>query len=147
MKETHGIEANFGAGIILFCTSTQRILLGKRSPNCGNEPNKWCIFGGMGNVEEQPLECAVREFIEESELIPRKIVSGAIINTKPSNQFKFYTYLATCSKEYDATINHEHTEYGWFTVDEILHKSDLHKEFFNTFSNEEVLKKIFRNSK
>ena len=67
MKESHGYDVNSGAGLIIICPKTRRIVLGLRSGSEEYSGGTWCTFGGMMQNKETPLEAALREAIKISQ--------------------------------------------------------------------------------
>jgi 8-oxo-dGTP pyrophosphatase MutT (NUDIX family) len=127
MKESIGNDSNkYGAGILIVCKSTKKILLGLRSG--GDQSNTWCIFGGVLKNQELPLNGAIRETFEESELIPDEIMSKPIHTNLTDDGFKYYTFLGFFDTEREPRINNEHLSSGWFGFDE-LDGLNLHTEF------------------
>mgnify|MGYP001173674611 CR=1 FL=1 len=105
------------AGVAVFYKKT--VLLGKRIKiyNGFRVPygGYWSIFGGSVEKGENSKECAARELEEETKLqvsmdnlIYIKTISDSLVD------FSFYAtelpYLI------NPTLNEEHTEFGWFSV-------------------------------
>ena len=124
MKESHGHDVNSGAGLVIICPKTRRMLLGLRNGSEEYQGGTWCTFGGMMQNEETPLEAALREALEESEISPDNTVKQAVFVDPTGGKgeapgFKFYNFIATVNEECDAKINHEHTDYNWFRLSEL----------------------------
>ena len=123
-----------GAGILILCKTTGRILLAMRSEFV-NEPKTWGIFGGkLDDPNESPLEAATRELVEESgyegefEVIPAYIFQN--------KDFTYHNFLGIVEKEFKPTTDWE-TEYTqWFDLKEFL---SLHNKHFG-------LKALIKNS-
>jgi ADP-ribose pyrophosphatase YjhB (NUDIX family) len=108
------------AGIIVLCED--RILLCKRS-----DSGQWAI--PMGHMEdgEEPIDCAYREFYEETYLeITDPIKSIGRIKKKKNGKVKsiLHIFLFEVDSEVepnleDAQDGHEHTECGYFDIEEI----------------------------
>jgi ADP-ribose pyrophosphatase YjhB (NUDIX family) len=108
------------AGIIVLCED--RILLCKRS-----DSGQWAI--PMGHMEdgEEPIDCAYREFYEETYLeITDQIKSIGRIKKKKNGKVKsvLHIFLFEVDSEIepnleDAQDGHEHTECGYFDIEEI----------------------------
>lgn len=140
MEETHGCETNNGAGILILCPSTRRLLLGLRSSG-GNEPHTWCNFGGGMQTGETPLKTAIRENLEESEIYPFKIIESPLyINQKPDG-YRYYTYIGLVNGEVKPAINHEHDDYNWFRLSELAN-IPLHSEFSKEIHKPEIIQII-----
>jgi 8-oxo-dGTP pyrophosphatase MutT (NUDIX family) len=136
MEESHGYDVPSAAGLLIICPATKRILLGLRSSS-SKEPNTWCNFGGMMQNAENPLETAIRETMEESELKLNNIIKPSFYVNSVSNGFNYYTFIAITDNEIKPKINSEHLDYNWYRMTELpritLH-SGLKKMFDDTNS-------------
>ena len=107
-----------GAGFLLVCPDTQRILIALR-----NDPEPvWSIFGGGVEKYETPIQCAKREMIEEAGFIEGhdyEVTSVRPINIGKYTNFVYRTFLGVTKNEVIPTLNYEHTEYLWCKLDEI----------------------------
>lgn len=122
------------AGVLPYCTTTNRFLLSKRGPKLETEPNKWCVYGGKANIGEGPWETAVREFYEESgTILPIKLTNE--ICTENDNGSFYYNYIGLVSSEFTPVINKmtvdfeiEVVDFKWLTLNELLsfEKKKLH---------------------
>jgi len=103
-----------GAGVLLLCTSSRRILLGKRGPDCANALT-WAPFGGMVEPHENPHEGALRELYEEAGIRTTLFSRSPIyVNEDIATGFRFYTFLGLCAREPQVMLNEESSGYGWF---------------------------------
>lgn len=104
-----------GAGVLLLCLRSKRILLGKRGTDCAS-PLTWAPFGGMVEDGEDPAVAALRELHEEAGVLLRSTVTATpvYVNRDLKTGFEFHTFVATCQSEPVVTINHESSGYGWF---------------------------------
>lgn len=132
MKESHGYDTKDGAGIILLCPATRRILLGLRSADSG-EPHTWCNFGGGIQTGESPYQGAYRENIEETEIIPHKVIRDPHIDVKEDGS-KYHNFIGIVKTEITPTINEEHDDYDWVTLPEIA-ELNLNPHFKRSFMN------------
>jgi len=124
MKESHGYDVNSGAGLVIICPKTRRMLLALRSGSEEYMGDTWCGFGGMMQNGETPLEAALREVLEESEIIPDNTVKQAVFVDSTGGKgeapgFQFYNFIAIVDEERCAKINHEHTNYNWYRLSEL----------------------------
>jgi len=136
------INMNCGAGIFLVCPKTGRILLARRSPTGEHEPNTWCSFGGMVEENEDVLEAAKREVFEEAKISPSEYElypEILFIDEKPD--FTFFTYLGLIKNELFPEINHEHSQYKWLKLAQIL-DIDLHSGLQRLFLDQDATDKI-----
>ena len=132
MKESHGYDTKDGAGIILLCPLTRRILLGLRSSD-SSDPHTWSNFGGGIQTQESPYQGAFRENIEETEIIPHKIIKEPHINEKDDGS-KYYNFIGIVNTEITPTINEEHDDYNWFRLSE-MNDLNLNPHFKKSFNN------------
>ena len=137
MLETHGCETNNGAGLLLLCPPTRRILLGLRASD-GHEPYTWCNFGGGMQTGETPLKAAIRENLEESEVYPFKVIERPLYINEKDDGYKYYTYIGLLNSEVNVTINEEHDDYNWYRLSE-LDGLLLHSDFKNELSKPEIM--------
>jgi len=147
MQETHGCETNNGAGILLLCPSTRRILLGLRSSD-SSEAHTWCNFGGGMQTGETPLKAAIRENLEESEIYPFKIIECPLYINIKDDGYEFHTYIGLVNSEVNPTINEEHADYNWYRLSE-LPDIPLHvnlKEELNKPEIMQVVQKYLNNA-
>ena len=129
------IKERSAAGVIFWCSSSQKILLVLRSPNC-DSPNTWCIPGGKVEKNESLAEAAKREISEEigitvkSELLEplfsKKNKTFIDNETGLETRFVFYSFLYTVDDEFACRLSSEHTDSGWFSMDNL--PSPLHPE-------------------
>ncbi|MCK9446723.1 NUDIX domain-containing protein, partial [bacterium] len=63
--DNHNFFGKIGAGILPFCITTKRFLVALRSEYV-DIPNRWNLWGGKVNYEENVEIAAKREFEEES---------------------------------------------------------------------------------
>ena len=108
------------AGIIIL--SNDKVLLCKRS-----DSGQWAIPMGHMEEGEDPMDCAYREFYEETNLeITNPIKYLGKIKRYKSGKIKseLNVFLFEVNEEIepnleDAQDGHEHTECGYFDVEEI----------------------------
>jgi len=129
------------AGLTPYCTSTKKILIVQRGPMISN-PKKWCAFGGGANENETPVDCAKREFEEESghDSLLYYMKKGSydhnMLNAKYINYwgiFKDEFIPKIGKKTVDGVV--EITDYAWVNPEEAL-KYDLIFGFRNFIKNE-----------
>lgn len=105
--------------IAVIVNSDNKILLLKRA---GSEedwmPNKWALVGGGVEKGETPEKACSREIKEETGLEINKFIKSFQIQRNSDS----VEYVFTCrfdDKSNDIQLNDEHTNYGWFDVNEI----------------------------
>jgi ADP-ribose pyrophosphatase YjhB (NUDIX family) len=115
------------AGVTVKCGD--KILLCKRSSN-ENFPNMWSIPAGHLEKNETIQDCAKREFFEETNLnvndYDLKFIGLVPRYTKNGNDVKglMYVYLLEVDDQINPDLDlakdgHEHTECGYFSINEI----------------------------
>jgi 8-oxo-dGTP pyrophosphatase MutT (NUDIX family) len=145
MKKNISNDVNTGAGFFIICPKNQKILLALRST--GNEPDRWCYFGGHTKKHESPLETATRETMEESQIYPDHIIKQPIYirqeNVHEGKGFKYHTFLGITDNEITPILNNEHKQHKWFTISELQHIR-LHsgvREILNNINAMDTIKK------
>lgn len=104
---------NAGAGVLVYCTSTNRFLLGLRS-KLVNEPNTWGTFGGKIENDADPKMAALRELKEETGYNGN--VDLTLFDVFQSGNFKFYNFLGKVEKEFSPTLDWENESAEWFSL-------------------------------
>jgi 8-oxo-dGTP pyrophosphatase MutT (NUDIX family) len=98
------------------------ILLARRVELWNGKPiplgGYWSIFGGTCENKENPIICAIRELQEETEI---KIDLHELSYTKPiqNKETIFHVYFAELDYQPSVVLNEEHTEYGWFIIENL----------------------------
>ncbi|HVO77693.1 MAG TPA: DUF126 domain-containing protein [Methanomassiliicoccales archaeon] len=105
---------------ILHCD--ERILILKRSDKVRTNKGMWAGVSGYIEEGEEPLQTAVKEIGEETQVRGAKLVmSGEPISVRISGTiWRIYPFLFDVPDE-KVTIDWEHTEYAW------VHPSELSK--------------------
>lgn len=107
-----------GAGFLIVCPNTKRLLLALR-----NDPEPaWSIFGGTVEKYETPIQCAKRELIEEAGFIEGRdyeIHSLRPLNIGKYVNFVYRTFICVTDREIIPTLNYEHTDFKWVSLNEI----------------------------
>ena len=108
--------------------SNDKVLLCKRN-NEGSLPGEWSIPGGSIEIDETPIDGAVREFYEETnlEIVSPITLCGMLKRyTRDGKNVKglMYTFLMETDTEIIPDLERaidgsEHTECGYFTYDEL----------------------------
>jgi 8-oxo-dGTP pyrophosphatase MutT (NUDIX family) len=106
------------------------VLLAKRSDKCHITGNKypyggyWSVFGGSIDEGETPIECAGRELLEESKIfVDFKFIEFIDIISDEFCDFYFHIYRS--DKMLFPQLCEEHSEFGWFKIDELVNFQDL----------------------
>ena len=106
---------NAGAGVLVYCTSTNRFLLGLRS-KLVNEPNTWGTFGGKIEGDADPKMAALRELKEETGYNGN--VDLQLFDVFQSGNFKFYNFLGKVEEEFSPTLDWENESAEWFSLND-----------------------------
>lgn len=112
MNKAGGIGVVYKDLILLGCRT--EYVNGKRIPFGGY----WSIFGGSCGDKENPMVCALRELKEETQI---DIAFHNILYSRsiPNEDNIFNVYFAELDYQPDVNLNEEHTEYGWFSIDDL----------------------------
>lgn len=106
---------NSGAGVLVYCTTTNRFLLGFRS-KFANEPNTWGTFGGKIDNDADPKAAALRELKEETGY--NGSINLQLFDVFQSGNFKFYNFLGKVEEEFEPILDWENERAEWFTLNE-----------------------------
>ena len=130
MKLTASQMTGLGAGALVYCKATSKILLALRSEHC-DAPNTWCCFGGGVERGETIEQGIVREFKEEfsvnlsAPLYPLYV--NVICDEDGRPVFEYRNYLAIVDQPFSGKLNNEHSDWGWFSGRDL--PQPLHPEF------------------
>ncbi len=130
MKLTASQSTGVGAGALIYCKSTGKLLLALRSEKC-DAPNTWCCFGGGVERGETLVQGVRREFREEFGIsldCPLYHIHISHLADKQGNtMFTYHNFLGIVEEPFSGTLNDEHTEWGWFSGSKL--PQPLHPEF------------------
>lgn len=133
---------DIGAGLLPICTDTKRILIGLRSEYV-NEPLTWGIFGGMVDPDENVLETAKREFIEETKYDGHIDLIKAYVFKSPKGGFEYHNFIGLINKEFVPKLDWETKETKWMTYQDLLDISSKHFGLSELLKNSSVLIKRY----
>ena len=102
-KNTAGVLYQYNNKFLLCLSSTSR---------------RWNIPKGHMMVGETPLEGALREFKEETELTLDGIPKLSLKHTKDNGGI-MHIFSLTGEVKLEPTLNHEHTDWGYFEKDNL----------------------------
>ncbi len=101
-----------------------RILLGKRAADRKNRPNVWDILGGHCELGETLEQALVREIEEEVDVTPIEFHKITTLSEPRPNTFgphRYHVFGITKWRGIGPVMKgEEHTELGWFTLQESL---------------------------
>lgn len=117
-----GLWGRQGAGLIIMCSKTGRLLLPLRS-SMVEQPHTWGTWGGAIDDGEDPKAAAVREMREESgvKIDPRSVTKLFVFQ---KGTFKYTTFLALVDAEFKPRLDQETERAEWFAADNL--PSPLH---------------------
>lgn len=124
-ERQHDNENEFmAAGAIVKAMDTGRLGLGLRSKSC-SEPGTWGCLGGGAVLGETPVQCIVREIMEEAGLqVSPKFLEHIHTFRKADGSFSYHTFIwhVPTEKHVDDNIklNEEHTAFDWCHIDDML---------------------------
>ena len=110
LNESHN-DSDDSAGILYCCYDEALLCLGENS-------GIWNVPKGHIMVGEEPLEGAIREFTEETQIVLNGIPLLAETYKKP-NGGTFYLYVLKGFLPFHARIDHEHTDWGYFNMHDL----------------------------
>jgi mutator protein MutT len=103
-----------------------RILLGLRSPHRRFCPDCWDTIGGHVEAGETLEQALVRELGEEIGVVPSAWARLTHLTfADPEGLTDFTLYRIDAWSGEPSPCNHEHTELGWFTIDEACRLPNL----------------------
>ena len=114
-----------GAGVLVICETTGRILLGKRSGE-SNDPDTWGEFGIKfskegGEEEENVLYIVEQAFKQQTSYAGKiKLIPSFVYETK-EDTYKYYNFIAIIPEEFTPTLSEKNDEWKWFTLEELKH--------------------------
>jgi 8-oxo-dGTP pyrophosphatase MutT (NUDIX family) len=128
----------FGAGIIIVCPRTEKVLLGLRNEMIPT----WANFGGGVEKNETYIECVRREVKEEAGLLEGDyhFFSKKPISCNVFNNFEYKCFLGLMDSSKKLILNKEHLEYAWFSIDQL--PDNLHHGVRRVFDDVSVKRKI-----
>lgn len=107
-----------GAWAIIYCASTDKFLLGKRS-RAVNNSGVWNLFGGRVERGEAPCKALVRELVEEAgiQVKPKhlsKLTRVEASKSQGGGGRDLHYFVLTLEHELVPRLNREHSRYRWF---------------------------------
>jgi len=99
-----------------------KVLLCKRRPDVPKKylPGYWSVPAGYVEPEEDIKTCAVRETKEETGIdVPQDETKFLAAYPSSDGSGVFYDYLYKSPTKVEPVIDEEHTEWGYFGIDEI----------------------------
>jgi 8-oxo-dGTP pyrophosphatase MutT (NUDIX family) len=103
-------DTNNTAGILIKCNNEYML--------CQRSSGKWSIPKGHIHKNEQPLEGALRE-LEEETAIQLEDQPKQISTTKNKEGGNYHIFGIDVPEKLTPVLDHEHTDYGYFTQDNL----------------------------
>ncbi len=151
-------DMHYGAGVLIYCTKTNRFLLQKRGANI-TDGGQYDYFGGGVDEGESIVGAAIRELYEEGGILvsdPATLYKLAILGKKPQEGLGgYHIFLRISDVEFDGEpayegdTNDEVESIDWIGKDEIG-KIKLHDRVSQLFSDpgfKSSLKKAYQEHK
>ena len=110
LSEGHNDSDDTG-GVLYYWYDKVLLCLGSRS-------GKWNVPKGHIQIGEEPLAGSVREFTEETQIVLNGIPELVKIYDKDSGG-KFYFHLLKGTQKFIPRIDHEHSDWGYFDVNDL----------------------------
>ena len=106
------IKKRLQGAAILVLNAQREILLLKRAPESQFAPNQWGFPGGKLEKGETPLQAAIRETYEETQLRVKNVRSLGVFNDAVAAYF---------SNSFEGTvkIDFEHTDWKWVSGEDL----------------------------
>lgn len=100
------------SGVLIIARDTGNVFLMQRG-NGGKHPLTWAMLSGEIEVGEVPLEGLKREVGEEIGINP-EIIEYHYVHTEKTSELDFYYFLGFTDNEFEAKLNFENVDWGWF---------------------------------
>tara|TARA_B100000287_G_C20598952_1_gene767246 strand:+ start:501 stop:1376 length:876 start_codon:yes stop_codon:yes gene_type:complete len=86
--------------------------------SCKSLDGIWGIPKGHIEIDESPEEGAFREFSEETQIILNKPIEFSH-KAKKNNGGDFHVFMCKGDKKFIPRIDHEHTDWGYFSINDL----------------------------
>jgi len=86
--------------------------------SCQTAEGRWGIPKGHIHIDETPEEGAFREFTEETQIILSKSIEFSH-KSKKKNGGDFHIFYCEGDKKFIPRINHEHIDWGYFSINDL----------------------------
>lgn len=135
-----GFWGRQGAGLIILCSKTGRLLLPLRSESV-EEPHTWGTWGGAIDANEDPKAAALREVTEEAGVaLHPTLVEELYVFTNGS--FRYTTFLAVVPNEFKPRLDWETERAEWVELTNL--PKPLHFGLKAVLDNDHALNLIAR---
>ena len=118
-----------GAWAVIYCTATDKFLMGKRSSKA-NKGGAWNLFGGRVDNGERPRQALVRELGEEAgmNIKPRhlaKLHTVTLRRRSGQDGRDMHYYVIKAAREFSPRLNREHSDFRWFKSKQLPSKFNI----------------------
>jgi len=86
--------------------------------SCQSTEGRWGIPKGHIHIDESPDEGALREFSEETQIILNKPIEFSH-KAKKKNGGDFHVFMCKGDKQFTPRLNHEHIDWGYFSIHDL----------------------------
>jgi 8-oxo-dGTP pyrophosphatase MutT (NUDIX family)/GNAT superfamily N-acetyltransferase len=107
-----------GAGALILCTSTGRLLMPLRSENV-QEPGTWGTWGGAVDRGLSPEESVRKEIKEEALYMGDLTLVPLSVYQAPDADFRYHNFLALVEEEFIPHLNWETELAEWCELDDL----------------------------
>ncbi len=120
-KSGEDFWGDIGAGVLVICTSTGRVLVNYRSSYV-NEPNTIGVFGGAVDISDNETvkDAVIREFSEESGYNGQLELIDAYVFQSSGGGFKYFNFIGLVPNEFKPKLDWESDGYKWLTLSELI---------------------------
>lgn len=115
-EQLHTITSPAAAGVVVYCTDTDEVLLTKRSEKKKALPGFWSVPGGESEVNsfESMEACARREFEEETGHVIPLATKLVCMDRYHSTDRLYFVFVYRTKNKFFIKLNDEHSEAKWF---------------------------------
>jgi 8-oxo-dGTP diphosphatase len=122
---------NMFVSLTVIFNNENKILLLKRSEDTNWCPNCWALVGGKIEKGEAPEDGLIREVFEETK---KELIKFKFKKIIKENNVIQYLYLSKVDDDF-VELNGEHSDYGWYTIDQIKKMDNKVPNLINYIKN------------
>jgi 8-oxo-dGTP pyrophosphatase MutT (NUDIX family) len=134
-----GFWGSQGAGAVIFCVATGRLLLPLRSQSV-QEPGTWGTWGGAMDEGHTPEQTVAKEIWEEAGYAGRMQLIPLMVFEAPNSSFRYHNFLVVVPQEFEPSLNWETARAEWFPLDDL--PEPLHFGLDSLLSDSPSMRKI-----
>ncbi len=117
-QQETGFYGRAAAGCIFLAKNTSRFCIVRRSSQVQHR-GTWGTIGGAINPGEDPKTATMREAEEEVGYTYHQGDNLVLLDTFASGDFRYTTFLYIIENEFQARLNWEATNFGWFELNRL----------------------------